>query len=328
MKISELDEPSFAKEYLNYLLVVKNLATRTVFNYHVQLRMFLKWIDERNGAAAPSPFHVSFDDFASITTQDIYEYLSFSKTVLDNQSAARALKLTSIKRAYDYFCRVMGRMGEDPARDIPAPKEEKKLPKYLTPSECKSLLDSIQNSKDEEKERNYCLVLWLLTCGFRLSEMVGANISDIRETSITIRGKGRKERCIYLNASCVQALDDYIQKRKTYLKIIDSDALWISKRTGKRLTGRRLEQIVEALLLQAGLNGKGISPHKLRHTAATLLYQSGNASILEIKEILGHENIATTEVYTHLNPLQIKDALDNSPIASMTAEKNEKQTDV
>ena len=190
-----------------------------------------------------------------------------------------------------------------------APK--KTLPKYLTESESIDLLNNVQS---DFYERDFCIITLFLNCGMRLAELIGINLGDFRDETIRITGKGGKERLVYLNDACRQALGHYIKARGALSNLVDKDALFVSKRTGKRLTARRVEQIVARCLQSAGLSGRGFSPHKLRHTAATLMYQGG-VDMLALKEILGHENVSTTQIYTHINQQQLRDAVQASPLA-------------
>lgn len=316
--VRNLDAPGFLKEFLNYLLVIENLAPRAVFNYYVQIRIFLRWIKCRRDNVDETEIHtmqifdLALEDIASIKMPDIYEYLAFCQTILKNEAVTRSLKLTAIKRMYKYFTVQSHQLDSNPSEQIITPKTEKLLPRYLTLDESRLLLDSV--GKDFP-ERDYCMFLLLLTCGMRLSELVNMDVGDIREDTIRIYGKGRKERLAYLNDACVKALNEYLEARSLVEKLGDSNALWVSKHTGGRLTGRRVEQIVAEALSRAGLSGRGFSPHKLRHTAATLAYQYGDVGVLELKEILGHENIATTESYTHINSEQIKSSMAKSPLS-------------
>lgn len=322
-RIDTLPAPTYVKDYLNYLLVVRNLAPRTVNDYFVALRSFLRWVVVRNTNLqfTPDSFQdvpikgLPMDALGELTESDLYEYLSFSSGVLNNQAITRGLKLTVVKSFYDYYTRTKPIFKENPAAKIPSPKLEKRLPKYLSFEECMVLLSSIDGS---QKERDYCMITFLVNCGMRLSELVGINVNDIRpDNSMVLFGKGRKERVVYLNAACVAALQDYLLVRRTIRNADEEPALFLSDRTGKRLSGRRVQQILEKALLKCGLSGRGFSPHKLRHTAATLLYQSGNADVLTLKAILGHENIATTEIYTHMDQKQVREAMAESPLAKV-----------
>ena len=316
--MSTTDLPDYARQFLIYLDSTCNLAHRTRCSYYIQLRQFLRWILVRGQPFNDEIFHsisptnVSIEEVAKITESDIEEYLSFCHTNLGNSPTTRAQKRAALKRFYQYMV-LRKYIPENPTNDIPLPRLEKRLPKYLTLQESLHLL---RTEDTEFPERGKCILFLLLNCGMRLSELAALNLSSIHDDTLLIYGKGRKERVVYLNEPCTAALYDYLAARQTLPKIIDKDALFLSKRTGKRITARRIEQIVEKCLQQAGLDGRGISPHKLRHTAATLMYQS-NAGLLEIKEILGHESTSTTEIYTHLNEEQLRKVARESILAKV-----------
>ena len=214
---------------------------------------------------------------------------------------------------YAYFIEEEGSLEENPALSIKSPKKEKNLPKYLTEDESIRLLNAIDG---RNKERDYCMITFLLNCGMRLSELIGINVSDIKDDrSLVIKGKGNKERLIYLNNACMSAFYSYIPVREM-TKGKDGPALFLSSQ-GERITSRAARNIVEKHIDAAGLSGRGISPHKLRHTAATLMYQEGGVDVLVLKDILGHENLSTTQVYTHIGSGQVKDAMLNSPLSKL-----------
>jgi len=196
------------------------------------------------------------------------------------------------------------------------------MPKYLTLEQSIQLLSVVDGP---HSERDYCIITLLLNCGMRLSELVGINLQDIREDTIKLLGKGNKERIIYINSACKAAIDAYLSVRETPIKESEKNAFLLSGRN-TRLTGRRVEQIVEDNLKKAGLSGMGYSPHKLRHTAATLMYQHGNVDIRVLKELLGHANLGTTEIYTHISNKQLEKAAAASPLSSLKAPKVKPRT--
>lgn len=314
LNIREMPLPKFAKDWLMYLQVELNLAPRTIFNYSVSVQSFLRWVKAvmmnipADKFAEIDASDVSLDSIAAFRRNDIYEYLTFCANTLDNAAVSRAAKLAAIRSLYSYLKEKVPDSGvwENPAMDIQSPKLEKPLPKYLTVQEVQSLLATVDG---ECASRDYCILLWLVTCGMRLSELAGINLDDVREDKLRIYGKGRKERVVFLNSYCREALDNYLTTRTAYKGSKEAAALFISPRTGNRLSGRRIEQIVEKYLAKAGLQGRGFSPHKLRHTSGTLMYQSGSAGVLEIKEILGHESVSTTQIYCHTSGNMVESAL-------------------
>ena len=204
------------------------------------------------------------------------------------------------------------------------PAQRKSLPKYLTLDESLHLLESIEG---KDRERDYCIITILLNCGIRLSELVGIKLSDIRDDTLTVLGKGNKERMVYLNSACLNAIAEYLAVRPEPPKDADKPYLLVSSRTRAPLTPRRVEQIVETHLKAAGLGGRGYSPHKLRHTAATLMYQYGGVDIRVLKEILGHVNLGTTEIYTHVSNDQIANAADRNPLSHVKSKPSKKEAE-
>lgn len=255
----------------------------------------------------------------NVNLHKIYEYIYFLRDERKNNDKTIARKISSIKSLFKYLTKQACILKNDPTVNLELPSLKKSLPKYLTLEESQELLENAANNKFNSL-RDYCMITLFLNCGMRLSELVGINISDInfKERKIKLLGKGNKERMIYLNDACIQSLQDYIESREN--SILEPDALFLSKK-GRRISRRRVEQIVEETLQATGLSGKGISVHKLRHTAATLMYQYGNVDTLTLKEILGHKSIATTEIYTHLSNDILKNAADSSPLANIKNKK-------
>lgn len=323
-RVDAIEAPNFLKEFLHNELVVKNLSQRTVNNYYVQLRAFLRWVKCRDSHSlteetfqATNIADIPFEKIATLDIKDIHAYLSFCSTVLNNSPPTRAVKLTAIKAFYGYFHQEVKTIPHNPAITIKAPKKDRHMPKYLSLEESKSLLCSCDG---DHAERDFAMGTLFINCGMRLSELVGMNLKDIREDTLRIFGKGRKERIVYLNEACLAALKEYLEVRAKYPKIIDKDAVFISHRTGKRLSPRRIEQLIEEGLKKAGLSNKGYSTHKLRATAATLMYQHGNADILALQQLLGHESVKTTQIYTNVSQQQVKAAVQNAPLSSFTRE--------
>lgn len=315
------DCPSILKEFLNYSLAVRNLSKRTVNAYYIDLRMFFRFLKLHRGIIAPDipleDIHIadiSLDFVKQITKEEIYEFVYYLNQELNDAVAARARKLSSIRAFFKYCVAKKNYFFYDPSMDIDSPVQKKSLPKYLSLEECIELLRSINT---DFTERDFCMITLFLNCGMRLSELVGINTTDFKEETIRILGKGNKERTVYLTPSCIEALHRYLPVRASLTNLKDTTALFVSKRTGNRLTNRRVEQIVEACLAQAGLSGKGYSPHKLRHTAATLMYRSGEVDMLALQEILGHANVATTQIYTHISKIQLENAVKASPLAKL-----------
>ena len=312
--------PDYFRDYILYIEVVKNLAPKSIQTYYIQIRKFLEWVADyrlsyTNAEGKPPLCSLPISSLSNLNEMDIQAYLSYLVNTANNSATTRRLALTSTKSFYDYLVKNAKLLDKNPVADIPKPKKEKTMPKYLSLDESISLLNAVDG---EEQERDYCIITIFLNCGIRLSELVAANVEDVKDNTLRIYGKGRKERIVYLNAACSAALTAYLQTRKDINKKNINHPLFISKRTGNRITGRRVEQIVEKYLRASGVGGRGYSPHKLRHTAATLMYQNG-ADVLTLKEILGHTSVATTEIYTHLHNTQVKNVMENSPLAGERA---------
>lgn len=329
-KITHYDEyPLFLQHFLNYQGAIKNYSIETVKSYANDLEIFLKFMvvfksnDETKNFYDLSDVNIWCleDEFVkSIAYTDIMEYVYYLHNVRENQANTRYRRIEAVKSFFKYLQKHEQIIDENPAQDIDTPKIEQTVPKYLTVEQCIKLLTNIKSS---EYERDYCIITMFLNCGIRLSELVGIDITDITsENTLKIRGKGKKERGINLNKACQIAIQNYKKVRiNSSHPIIDKNALFISSRTGKRLKQRRIQQIVETSFESAGLKGYGFSTHKLRHTAATLLFQNG-VPVNVIQEVLGHENLSTTEIYTHISNDQLEKAVNANPLSDFTDERS------
>ncbi|NLW79851.1 MAG: tyrosine recombinase XerC [Ruminococcaceae bacterium] len=319
------DCPPAVVDYLRYSETIRGLSPRTVNGYYIDLRTFFKFLFVHRGIVAADihmdDVDISGADLAFIKQIDraeIYDFLYYVTRERENAPATRARKLSSLKGFFKYMTSKTNQLEQNPADDIDRPAQKKRLPKYLTLDESISLLSNIQS---DFFERDYCIITLFLNCGMRLSELVLLNLSDIKNDTLRLIGKGNKERIVYLNGACQDALDTLIAERAKLSSIKDTKALFLSRKTGKRLSARRVQQIVNTCLQSAGLDGKGYSVHKLRHTAATLMYQHGQVDLLSLKEVLGHVNVATTQIYTHLDGIELRKAAQASPLAKMKVEK-------
>ena len=322
MSIQEYqDAPDFLRDFLFYLLTIKGRSPKTVEAYYIDLRMFFRFLLQyKHMAPADQPIHeisidsISLDFVKNITLSDAYAFLNYTLTEADNNAKTRARKVSSLRSFFRYMTAKSHLLEKNPVQELEVPSVKKSLPRYLTLEESLELLNSVE-VKDFESARDYCMITLFLNCGMRLSELVGINLSDMKEETLTITGKGNKERVVYLNDACRAAIKTYLAVRPVD-GVKDKDALFLSSRKS-RISGRRVEQIVEKALQSAGLSAKGYSPHKLRHTAATLMYQHGGVDIRALKEVLGHENIATTEIYTHVSSAQVENAIKSSPLSQV-----------
>lgn len=325
------DCPEYLKEFLFYMLTIKGRSKRTVDAYYIDLRTFLRYLKcvkvESKNPEDIEYFNsrcisdLSLDTLASLTLGDIYAYLSYTVEGRSNIAKTRSRKVSSIRSFFRYLTTKTGYLKRNPAEDLEVPTSKKTMPRYLTLEESLELLTHI-DPNSRSYARDYCMVTFLLNCGMRLSELVGINLNDINldEKKLRLLGKGNKERIIYLNDACLNALQAWLEKRETPQQVQHKNALFLSSRN-TRITPRRVEQIIEDCLRNAGLSGQGYSPHKLRHTAATLMYQHGGIDIRVLKEILGHANVGTTEIYTHLSDRQMEHAAKNTPLANIMPQK-------
>ncbi|MBQ8944444.1 MAG: tyrosine recombinase XerC [Clostridia bacterium] len=308
--------PVCVQDYLNYLNVVKNKSELTVLEYASDLRMFTRFELRRyNPSLLTLPFEkteifsVDIPFFEKLNLTDAYAFLSYCKDERKDDSSARARKTVSVKRFYKYLFS-NNLIKENNMVNLEAPKIKKSLPKYLTLEQSLDLLNSVEG---KNKERDYCILTFFLNCGLRLAELVSINLSDFSdEGTLRVVGKGNKERTIYINDACAKALNSYLRVRPVD-GVIDKKALFLSNQK-KRISPKTVQHMVNKYLDKAGLGNMGFSVHKLRHTAATLMYQHGNVDVLLLKEILGHENLATTEIYTHVINEQLRNAVDSNPL--------------
>ena len=326
--------PDYLKEFLIYMETIKGRSSRTVDGYYIELRSFIRFLMIKNNMVSSDTDYTDidisvapFELIKNATKLDAMEFLAEFQTKHQNQAKARSRKVSAIRSFYKYLTVSSGKLIENPMLNLETPKLKKTLPKYLTLEQALELLTHINTNFTE---RDFCIITLFLNCGMRLSELCGINISDIHDNRLRLLGKGNKERIVYLNNSCLNAINNYLAVLNSGEKIKRSDkekdALFLNK-NGKRIGARRVEQIVEDCLKQASLDGMGISPHKLRHTAATLLYQDAGVDIRVLKELLGHESLSTTEIYTHVSNKQIEDASKKSPLGNIKPKKSVKNSD-
>ena len=316
--------PQSVIEFLNYLSVVKSKSELTVLEYASDLRLFFRFMLVYRGIVAKDTefekIDISFIDLDFIKTvqiSDAYAFLSYCRSERKNDSASIARKVSSLRAFFKYLCVKMKQIPENPMEELESPKLKKALPKYLSLEESIQLLESIDG---RDKERDYAIITLFLNCGLRLSELCSLNYSDIKtDGTMTVTGKGNKERTIYLNEMCVNAVKEYMKVRPVD-GVKDKHALFLSNRKS-RISPKTVQHIVKKFIEKSGLGDRGYSTHKLRHTAATLMYQKGGVDVLLIKDILGHENLATTEIYTHIVDEQLKDAVSSNPLNKLKGKK-------
>lgn len=332
MNIDKTECPEFFLDYILHITVTKGLSGRTVEEYYLDIRMFLKYIrmmKDPDYSDAQDLHDISIKDMPlsllkEVRIQTLYEFLFYIKEERENQSRARGRKTSALKSFFG-FMRNQGYIDQDPTERLELPSPKKSLPKFLTLEQSQKLLESIDTAFFE---RDYCIITLFLNCGIRLSELIGLNVNDLLldECEMRVLGKGNKERMVFLNGACMEALYEYLAVRNELANEATDRALFLSKRH-TRISKRRVQQIVENSLSAAGLSGMGFSTHKLRHTAATLMYQYGNVDALTLKEVLGHASTSTTEIYTHLTNENVRAATESSPLADFVPDniKNKKQ---
>lgn len=327
MAASFRDEaPQILKDYLFYLETIKLKSKKTVDEYFIDLRTFFRYIKKsRKLVSDDTEFEkikiddVDLDLIKSITLNDAYAYMDYLYRDRHNQSAARARKCSSLKGFFDFIFSKKHLIDANPMSQLEMPKKKKSLPKYLTLEQSIEMLNAVDG---KYKERDYAILTLFLNCGLRVSEMAALNYTDIRsDNTMRIIGKGNKERIVYLNSACLDAINDYMKVRPVD-DVKDKKALFIS-RNRNRLSVKMIQAMVYKYLAKIGLEAQGYSCHKLRHTAATLMYQHGGVDVRILKEVLGHENLGTTEIYTHLSSEQMKNAADSNPLSKIKKKNNE-----
>lgn len=317
--------PQSVIEFLNYLSVVKSKSELTVLEYASDLRLFFRYMLVYRGLVDKETefdkIEISFIDLDFIKTikiSDAYAFLSYCRNERGNDNAAISRKVSTLRAFFKYLCVKMKQIPENPMEELESPKLKKSLPKYLTLDESVQLLESIGG---RDKERDYAIITLFLNCGLRLSELCSLNYTDIKsDGTLTVTGKGNKERTIYLNEMCIDAVKDYMKVRPVD-GVKDKNALFLSGRKN-RISPKTVQHLVEKYIEKSGLGDRGFSTHKLRHTAATLMYQKGGVDVLLIKDILGHENLATTEIYTHIVDSQLKNAVESNPLNKLKGKKS------
>ena len=317
--------PDFVNSFLDYTITILNKSPNTVKEYNYDIANFLKYIKKQfklTDEADLKEIKINDMDISilkKITLQDIHGYISYMAIDLKSSPATRARKISAIRVFFKYLTSKAKIIDVNPAQDLETPKLGKRMPRYLSLEESKKLLNVSQDDTDKNSIRDHAIITLFLNCGMRLSELVGINISniDFSESRMTVIGKGNKERTIYLNKACMNALKDYLSIRPhDKVKNDSRDALFLSERK-ERISNRTVQNIVKNELARAGLDTTKYSVHKLRHTAATLMYQYGDVDIRALQELLGHESISTTEIYTHVNDERVRNAVENNPLANL-----------
>ena len=323
------ESPEILREFLFYHETIKGHSRKTIDEYFLDLRTFFRFLKLSKGLVSrDTPIEdISIMDLdlkfvETVSISDVYEYLAYLSRDRPKQpnsryteygltAASRARKTAVIRSFYKYLTLKSNnnRLSENPVADLDSPKLRKSLPRYLSLDESVKLLDNVGGIY---RERDYCILTIFLNCGLRISELAGLNLTDIREDSIRVLGKGNKERIVFINDACAAAINEYLQSRKTIVAI-DKRALFLSSRR-TRISTSTVHNLVKKHLLAAGLDSTKYSSHKLRHTAATLMLKSG-VDVRTLQELLGHEHLNTTQIYTHIENSSLRDAAMRTPLS-------------
>ncbi len=331
--------PPIIREFAAYKSAIQNCSKKTVDEYLLDLRTFFRYLYAKDHGISPesedfneiSILYVDIDYIKKITTEHIYDFLLYAGSIRDNMWASRARKLSAIKGFFKFLTVKRGYLDENPAANIEAPKPKKSLPKFLSLQEALALIETVRNdTSSKTRLRDLCMITLFLNCGMRLNELVGINVTDIEKNYEHVRvvGKGAKERIIYLNDACKTVLCEYMEtvRMTEKYKGVTDKALFLSNRE-KRISDKTVQAVVYKYLDMSGLGSKNYSVHKLRHTAATLMYQTGNVDIRVLKDILGHEQLSTTQIYTHVNDKQMMNAMNQNPLSSVVKTRADIKTD-
>ena len=327
--IKYADSPQILRDFLTYHENIKGHSSRTISEYYLDLRMFLRFIRlMRNDMPVSTPLDdipikdIDLSFIRTITTSEVFDFLSYlaNDRAINADSpapdygiepSARARKLSAIKSFYKYLTVRTKQLTDNPVADLEYPKLRKSLPKYLTLSQSAALLQSVSG---QNQKRDYAILMLFLNCGIRRSELVGLNLTDVYDDRIRVVGKGNKERIVYFGTACRKAIDAYLPERNK--KVLTDNRALFGSRNGNRISVDAVHALVKKALLQAGLDATQFSAHKLRHTAATMML-SGGVDVKTVQEVLGHENLNTTQIYTHIENTELKVAAEANPLSKL-----------
>ena len=324
--------PAILREYAEYTVAIKGNSEKTVCEYLLDLRTFfrfmiMKWEDlelTMDEFEKLSIKRIGVEDVRRVTQKNIIEYLIFAGFKRENSASTRMRKLSALRSFFKYAHVKEHIIDVNPTADVDAPKKASTLPKFLTVEEAVKLIDTVRSDKESKTRiRDFAIIVLFLNTGIRLSELVGLNLENIDSdiTMIKVMGKGAKERIVYLNKAARAAMIEYLKQRLDPKHVrTSSNAVFLSGREN-RISNKTVQWMVQKYLKMAGLGARGLSVHKLRHTAATLMYQSGKVDIRVLKDMLGHEQLNTTQIYTHVVDRNIEQAVENNPLADVVLKK-------
>ncbi|NLJ70111.1 MAG: tyrosine recombinase XerC [Clostridiaceae bacterium] len=308
------------EEFFSYFSGIKARASGTIQEYRYDLEMFFRFlkkhrdlVDQDQAFEEISITDIDEEFLRSVKLSEMYRFIAWLGNERENGPASRSRRISAIRSFYNFLSTKAKIIEYNPAAELESPKQTKKLPRYLSVEESISVLSEAANSDDQFSSRDYCILTLFLNCGMRLSELCSINLSDIAEETLTVMGKGGKERTIYLNSICIQAIDAYLPERLEPKPEEKNEPLFIS-RNRRRISQRAVQNIVKKYIVKAGLDPKKYSTHKLRHTAATLMYQYGQVDLRSLQQILGHTSVSTTEIYTHINDEMLHQAVEKNPL--------------
>lgn len=315
------DCPQILRDFLNYHETIKGQSQLTISEYHLDLRMFLRFVRLMR---CDMPIHTELDDIPikdidiifiqNITTSDVFDFLSYlssERSEIGLSPVSRARKLSSIKSFFKYLTVRTKQLTENPVAELEYPKLRKSLPRYLKMDQATALLSSVSGPN---QKRDYAILMLFLNCGIRRSELVSLNLTDVYEDRIRVVGKGNKERIVYFGNACRKAIDIYLVERNK--KVLSDNKALFGSRDGNRISVTAVHRLVKKHLLAAGLDATQFSAHKLRHTAATMML-SGGVDVKTVQEVLGHENLNTTQIYTHIENTELKIAAEANPLSKL-----------
>lgn len=308
--------PKYITDFLIYLTAIRGKSARTRKEYEYDLLLFIRFhLTQKKGLTlAEMPQmnveELTIEDVRFITLEDLYAFLEYCETVRGNGAASRSRKVATLKAFFNYLKGKRQLIMDNPSEQLESPKISKKQPIYMNLEETQCFLQGIEGSR--HFERDYCMMTWFLNLGIRVSELCSLNLTSIHQQILTVKGKGDKERNLYLNEQCLRTLEAYLAVRDVANKFPQQQALFISQ-SGTRLTRQSVSKLVRKINSDSGLEKNRLSPHKLRHTSATLMYNAG-ADLLSLQRILGHSNISTTQIYTHIENKEIKRVISEHPL--------------
>ncbi|MBU5434766.1 tyrosine recombinase XerC [Pseudoflavonifractor sp. MSJ-37] len=316
------EAPALIRDFLTYHRTIQGHSLKTVDEYYLDMRTFFRFMKLQKGLVprdtdfeAIAIDDVDLDLARSVTLTDVYAFMDYLDRDRSLSAPTRARKVATIRSFYKYLTNKAKLITENPMQDLDSPRLKKALPRYLTLEQSIQLLESVD---EPNRARDYCILTLFLNCGMRISELVALDLTDIRQDQLRVLGKGNKERVLYLNDACRQALDDWLEERESSAST-DPNALFITRRHG-RMTKDAVHYMVKQRLKKAGLDSSLYSSHKLRHTAATLMLQNG-VDVRTLQEVLGHDNLNTTQIYTHVESDDLRLAAKANPLGAVHRKK-------